>query len=303
VAADGAITGRDGAGGGGGRDGAATGLESCRIDMVFSIDPSGSMTEELRYIRDTIFPELARTLAGIEAIEDFRVGVMDACWSPPEFHTEGRGGACTFSSGQPWMESTSPDLIGEFACVGDLHGERDSGYSDVSDCTGSGSDNEHPATAAMYAVEAVAAGTHDVGFLRDDAVLVVFALTDEDEQPENGPGPLTPEEIHHRIVAVKGSPVSVAFLGVGGASNCDGVYGSADEAEVLKDVTAEFAAWERGLFWDLCGGELDRGLTEVVNLIVRACEEFERPCDEFNPDVDWTECYPDEPPPEEPPLI
>jgi hypothetical protein len=289
---------------GGGGDGSSTGGR-CRLDIVFSIDPSGSMTEELRYFREMIFPELARALRDNPSIENFRVGLMDSCWSPPEFHVEGRGGACPFSSAQPWMESVSPDLVTEFACVGDMHGEGDSGYRDVSDCTGSGSDNEHPATAAMYAVEAAAAGTAQSGFLRDDALLVVFALTDEDEQPENGPGPLTPEQIHHRIVAVKGNPRNVAFLGVGGNMSCDGVYGSADEATVLKRVTSQFAAWDRGLFWDLCGGNLSMGLASVIDLLELACGELMPPCSEFMPGADWTACYPDpgEPPPDQPPLI
>lgn len=281
---------------------------SCRhLDIVFSIDPSGSMDEELEFLRDTIFPELARTLRTLDDVEDFRVGVMDSCWDPPELHTSGRDGDCAFSSGQPWIDSRSPSMEEEFACVGNMHGEDDAGYGSVSSCTGSGSDNEHPATAAMYAIEAAAAGTANAGFLRDDSVLVVFAMTDEDEQPERGPGPLDADAIFERIVAAKGDPRAVAFLGVGGATDCDGVYGRADEAVLLKETTARFAAFDRGLFWDLCGGNLQEGLARVVELIQRACEELPDPCDEFMPGSDLTDCYgnPDDPdePDDEPPLI
>lgn len=288
-------------------------VQSCRhVDIVFSVDPSGSMREELEFVRSTIFPALAEALRTAPNIDDFRVGVMDSCWDPPAFHTEGRDGACTFSSGRTWMESTSPALLDEFSCVGNLHGEKDDGYRNVSNCTGSDSDNEHPATAAMYALEAAAPGGANEGFLREDAVLVVFALTDEDEQPRKGPGQLSADEIFQGIVDARGGdPRAVAFLGVGGATDCDGVYGSAEEAKLLKQITARFAAYDRGLFWDLCGGNLEAGLARVIELIQRACDDLLDPCSEFNPDADLTGCYPYAdggapdagPPLEEPPLI
>ena len=44
-----------------------------------------------------------------------------------------------------------------------------------------GDENEQPASAALAVLEA--ARTAPEGFLRDDALLIVVAITDEDEQP------------------------------------------------------------------------------------------------------------------------
>ena len=51
-------------------------------------------------------------------------------------------------------------------------------------------------------------------------------------------------------------------LGIGGGSDCEGVYGSADEATRLREITRLFEVHDRGVFWDLCQGRLEDGLDE-----------------------------------------
>jgi hypothetical protein len=259
--------GDDGDGDGDG-DGGET-FASCKhIDVVIAVDNSSSMTEEKDALREIAFPGFAQALINVAGgLDDFRVGVLDACPSPANFHTRGVSGSCNFSSGKAWMESTSPALVDEFKCVGDI---------DSSDMLcGGDSDDEQSATAAATSLEPdwLGAGKANEGFLRDDALLVVVAITDEDEQP-------TPEssaqEVYDRLTAIKGGDVKkMVFLGIGGASDCEnGAYGSADEATKLRAVTDLFIADQRGVFWDLCQGNLDQGLTQALTTIDAACQDF-----------------------------
>jgi len=295
--------GRDGGAGMGGFDGGGRGVptdgaggltpEICEhIDMILSVDTSGSMSEERMAMASIIFPGLARELVTWEGI-DFRVGVNDACPSPAEFQTTGVRGTCTFSSGQPWMVSDSPNLVEEFMCIGDMYAENDPAYSTVSDCTGDNSDNEAPGHTIASMLEAAEGGGLG-GFLRTNSLVVLVPLTDEDEDQPDNYG-FTPREIYDRIVASVGDPRRVFFLAIAGASNCDGVYGHAENAIKLKETAGYFSATGNGAFWDLCGGSLEDGLDEALSLIRRACENLP-PCDEFA-GTTGADCYPAPPPP------
>jgi hypothetical protein len=252
----------DGTGGGNGESFAA-----CKhVDVVIALDNSGSMKEEKDAMRDIAFPGFATSLINVAGgLDDFRVGVLDACNRPANFHTRGLGGSCNFHGGSVWMDSSSPNLVSEFKCVGDI---------DSSDMLCSGdSDDEQPATAAAEALEPAWTGPNmaNAGFLRDDALLVVVAITDEDEQPVPG---ADAQAVYNRLVAIKGDVNKMVFLGIGGASSCDGAYGSAKEATKLKNVTQKFIDQQRGVFWDLCKGNLDQGLTQALTVINSACEDF-----------------------------
>jgi len=265
----------DGDGGTGDGDGGAACQELCPdggpaqscklVDLVISVDPSGSMSEELIAIRDDVFPAFAMRLPTISTgIDNFRVGTIDSCPTPANYHTRGNGGECNFSSGEVWIDSGSAALDAEFACVGDL-------FLDDLDCTGD-NDDEQPASAAATSLEPPWSTGANVGFSRDDALLVIVAITDEDEQPTPD---MTAQEVYNRIVATKGGDVRrVVFLGIGGGSNCTGAYGSADQAVKLKQITDLFTAQNRGVWWDLCVGNLEDGLDVAFNVIETACDEL-----------------------------
>jgi hypothetical protein len=241
--------------------------EYCKhIDVVIAVDNSGSMREEKEALRDIAFPGFAQALINVAGgIEDFRVGVLDACPNPASFHTRGVGGACNFQSGKVWMESSSTALVDEFKCVGDID-------SSGTSCSGS-NDDEQPATAATVSLEPAyqGAGMPNAGFMRADALLVVVAITDEDEQPVPN---ATAQQIYDRLVAVKGDVKKMVFLGIGGASSCNGAYGSADNATKLKATTDLFINQQRGVFWDLCQGNLEQGLALSLQTIDQACRDF-----------------------------
>ncbi|WP_437912632.1 hypothetical protein WME73_37020 [Sorangium sp. So ce302] len=250
-----------GTSGGGGSGAASSGCE--HVDVVFALDNSSSMDEEKATMRDVVFPAFAQALLNIDSILDFRAAVMDACPLPATFHTRGAAGECSFQSGKAWMESTSTALTSEFQCAADLYGD------DV-ECTGD-SDDEQPASSVAAALEPPFSTAENAGFLRNDALLVVVAITDEDEQPVPRQ---TPQQIHDRLVAAKGDAKNVVFLGIAGRRECEGEYGSAQEAEDMQELVDLFAADGRGFFWDLCEGHLEDGLTNAFAAIEEACVEF-----------------------------
>ena len=43
---------------------------------------------------------------------------------------------------------------------------------------------------------------------------------------------------------------------------------------MLKELTNRFISEERGVFWDLCVGRLEEGLTDAMSVINSACNEF-----------------------------
>lgn len=274
----------------GGGDGGAS--FACKhLDVVIAVDPSGSMTQEMTAMADEVFGGangFARALLDIsQGVEDYRVGVLDGCAQTPAFNTTGEPDGdptvdngsidCSFASGKAWIEATpasDPDAVtDEFRCVGRIDRVVNDGNITAGECTGD-NDDEQPASAAIAALT----GSTNPGFSRDDAVLVVVAITDEDEQPT--PVNRSADEIYADLVAAKGGDVKdMVFLGIGGGvpGGCQdppGMYGTADPASKLYDVTQKFIAQERGVWWDLCEGSLGSGLTEALTVIEKACDEF-----------------------------
>lgn len=266
--------GRSSSGGGSGA-GAGTGSGAspgnsenggCRkVDLVFAVDNSSSMQEEKQALASEVFPKFAKALKDVGGgLDDYRVGVIDACPKPATLHTSGTSGACNFQGGQAWMQSSAATLDQEFACVGSI-------TSMDTQCSGR-NDDEQPASSASAVIEASLLGTANKDFVRKDALLVVVAITDEDEQPVPA---MSTSQLFDRMKALKGGDASrIVFLGIGGTKSCQGLYGEADEATRLKELTGMFEAAQRGVFWDLCAGKLEDGLTKAMTVINQACEAF-----------------------------
>lgn len=244
--------------------------EVCKhIDMVIAVDGSSSMTEELQAMRDEVFPAFADRLLQISGgIDDFRVGTIDACPDPANYHTRGNAAECSFAGGKPWIDSASPNVRDEFECVGDI-------FQQDTNCSGQ-NDDEQPASAAAHSLETEFATGANAGFSRAQSLLIVVAITDEDEQPTSSAQ--SAQQVYERLVAAKGGdPARMVFLGIGGSQSCRGVYGDADEARKLKDVTSLFMQNGYGVFWDLCQGSLEDGLESAFTAIEAACNNLPPP--------------------------
>ncbi|MCP4447874.1 MAG: hypothetical protein GY811_21440 [Myxococcales bacterium] len=254
-----------------------------KIDLVFSVDPSSSMTEELAAMSADVFPAFATALRDIGGgLEDYRVAVIDGCPTPADFHTRGETTTdCSFQSGELWMNSSSTALDAEFSCVGDIY--------KTSDCSGA-NDDEQPIGAAIASLTPPFSTGENSGFLRDDALLVVVTITDEDECPTfpdcNDTSDAKATEIFNSLAGVKGDVRKMVYLGIGGGlpDGCPdtgvgaGAYGGAAPAILTNKVSQLFISESRGVSWDLCDGQLEDGLTEAIQVIEQACQDF--------PDID-----------------
>jgi hypothetical protein len=270
----------DTADGGGDDDGdGGGGFNSCRkIDLVVSVDPSSSMQQELAAM-SAIFGDFADALLDVnDDFDNFRTGVVDSCPRPATFNTVNKAGtSCGFASGESWIDSSSASMVTEFQCVGDLN--------TTFECNTGNDEDEQPVKAAIAAL----GDGINPGFLRDDALLVVMAISDEDEEMnvEDGDDPAWSEEqiaahsqtLYDGLVATKGDVKQMVFIGIGGGpAGCSaeqGTYGGALPADVINATTDRFIAEERGEKWDLCQGDLDQALTAALDTIVQACDEFE----------------------------
>jgi hypothetical protein len=265
--ADGATSAASAAGDDGGRMGCQ------KVDVVLAIDNSSSMSEEIEALRGPVldaFPEALLSVNG--GIEDFQLGVIDACPKPAYLHDRGSAGACAYSTGTNFMSSNSPDLAAEFSCVTQLAAEGSSLGAD--ECVDDGDlndDNEQAALTAARVASAAAAQAANGGFMRDDALLFVVAVTDEDEALVDADAV---QDIYDELVAAKqGDIARISFLGVGGGSSCEGPYGSAEDAVNLRELTQMFIDDERGMFWDICEGSLEEAfITAIAEIVDPACE-------------------------------
>jgi hypothetical protein len=117
----------------------------------------------------------------------------------------------------------------------------------------------------------------NTGFLREDAILVVIAMTDEDEQPTID-GISSMSDLYDRLIELKGGVNNIVFYGIGGSSACEsgGLYGGCMSAATdLKALTDMFIANDRGVWDDLCSTTpLEDGLDEVFTVISQACDEY-----------------------------
>lgn len=258
-----------------------------KVDVLLVVDASATMAEELASLPAT-FAEMQETLAlevG-EGIEDFHIAVINACPKPPNFHNYGAGDTdCQFPDNTNWLGSDAPKLDAQFACVVQLppqdealeaKGGTNGGYNSLPDtCSDKQDEDEQPAWTAAKALDPGIAA--NAGFARSDALLLVIAITDEDESLV---GPDDAAEIHDAIVAAKGDAGRVVFLGIGGdEGGCSSAYGGDEvkDSMVLRQVAATFG--ERGLYRDLCqkngpdpiAAAFEEALTTVVDA---ACTQF-----------------------------
>ncbi len=278
-------------GGGGNGDGGGDDFACKHLDIVIAVDGSSSMNEEMAAMGTEVFPGFADALLDIsDGLDDYRVATLDACADEPTFNVTGEPGdpgectqsdsdqgsaACDFASGEDWIEATPAtppaDVKAEFRCVGQIDRVQGSADLTVGSCTGD-NDDERPVQAAIAALQP---GVNP-GFLRDDAVLVVVAVTDEDEHTIPG---RSAAALYDELVATKGDVKKMVFLGIGGGpggcgNECPANYGSADEARKLHNLTDLFIAEDRGVWWNLCDGDLGTGLAEALEVIEQACDDF-----------------------------
>jgi len=161
----------------------------CRkIDFLFVIDDSDSMEDEQQLLIDG-FPGFIQGIGETIEAFDFHVmvvgtGRQEMSFDPCENRIgTGRvrsreGEDCglleDFLNGQRYLDESDEDLEASFACIADLG-------------TDGGGDEKIIWALGDAITEHNNPGQCNEGFLRDDAVLVVTIITDEDDNPNDGP--------------------------------------------------------------------------------------------------------------------
>jgi hypothetical protein len=272
-----------------GDNGGDNSSEECgKVDFVFTIDSSNSMdTNQAELIAS--FPEFVASIQGtLEQVDSHHVGVVTSdaypfneagCTSYGALVTQTGGKDSSmrtcgpFSGGARFM-TEADDLPAAFACAAQVG-------------TG-GANDERMMLAAGEAVapEANATGACNEGFIRDDALLVLVLITDEDDPGmcvgagmdcQGSPG--DPQAWHDHFVAIKGgNPENVVVLtlvrGVPG-NVCGFAEGTELDGSRLMRFTSLFG--DHGFVGDICARSFGPFFDEAVAIIDVACGEFVPP--------------------------
>jgi hypothetical protein len=278
--------GGDGTGGGNGGTAGGTGTgggggqqmdQGCgKMDILFIVDDSGSMSEEQTNLAAN-FPKFIDVLNAYMtsggAPLDYHVGLTTTSLSEglpplpiPIPIPMGDDGALRNTAGcgltRAWVERTDANPAMEFSCVAKVGTD--------------GSGQEQPLNAAKLALTDRIADGKNKGFMRDDALLAVVMLTDEDDQsgdPKNaGSSPLPVDDFIKAFDTVKNGHDKWATAAIAGPTNCMSAFGSAQEAKRLKEFVMK--SGQQAVFSSICEGDLAKSLDDALHTFKAACESF-----------------------------
>jgi len=282
-----------------------------KVDFLFVIDNSGSMGDEQENLI-TNFPGFIATIQEtLDEAQDYHVMVIDSdrwvfeqcpflcggfgsCIVNPTFQcgvtepmecedvlgagvtyprgTDASNTDCQFATGQRYMDSSEPDLPAAFQCAARVG-------------TGATSDPEKPMEAMVAAVtSSTDAYACNEGFLRDDAILVVTFITDEDDAPSDGSSG-TVEGWKQALVSAKfGDESAIVVLGLFGDNDqpnaiCppfdpDAASG-AEPSPRLKQFVDAFG--DHGVAGSVCADSYQQFFLDAVGIIDTTCEEYVPP--------------------------
>jgi hypothetical protein len=273
-----------------------------KMDILFVVDNSNSMDREQQSLGAN-FPEFARVLDEyrVESGEplDYRVALTTTAREIYTFHTnilgrrvddgllvEGENG--TFRDppaiSRKWIESSDAS--------------RQAALTRVADVGIGGSHLEMPLDAARLALSVQAgSGKPNAGFVREDALLAVVYLTDEEdcsrldaltqaEAAEYDPfwdtdevaictrGIAQPQAYVDFFDQLKGDRkrwATAVIAGDGqGRASCTSTFGDAEDAPRLKQFVQ--LTGENAIFRSICDGDLAPALKDALDTFQAACE-------------------------------
>ena len=289
----GASGGASGASGGSLGDAAApdsAAADECqKMDIVFVVDDSGSMEEEQTNLAKN-FPKFASVLDAFKtksgASLDYRIAVtttgrdvaytIDALGFMVPSNEKGDNGAFKVTSScgggsQRWVNRSDSSAESTFECRAQVGT--------------SGPSLEMPLYALKLAFNDRMADGTNAGFLRDDALLAIVIITDEDDcsREDNNftimsDSCLTMPNLHP--VAEYAAMLDTAAKGAGrwaaaviaGDKSCKSSFGDAIEAARLKDFVS--VAGKNGTFSSICDGDLTNGLQKALDTFDAACRSL-----------------------------
>jgi hypothetical protein len=264
-----------------GDDGASdTGCK--RVDFLFVIDSSISMGSNQSDLV-AAFPDFVQTITTtLVGVDSYHVGVVTSdaydeneagCTEIGALVTQTGGPDASGGTCGPFAEgrymSDADDLATAFACAAQV---------------GTGGDNDEKmmeATLGAISAELNAPGACNAGFMRDDALLVMVLITDEDDPGSCGiPGigcagsPGDPPSWHTQVIERKVHPENVVALSLtrGAPGNVCGSPGLG-EIDAVRIMAFASLFGSNGFTGDICA-PFGPFFEEAVSVIDTACDDF-----------------------------
>jgi len=265
-----------------------TNADGCeKIDILFVVDNSGSMSQEQMNL-GTNFPQF---LSVIDASGlDYRVAItttgMDYTYNQALFPggpvlpvslDGGDNGAFLQPSGcgmtRRWIEKADANRASAFACATNVGT--------------SGPGDEMPLAAMRTALEERIADGTNAGFRRQDALLAIVFLTDENDCSYEAQvtlafgeslceSQLEPAVNYYTFLDTftgDHGRWAAAIIAGPGPGPCTSTFGDADYAERLTQFSTA-AGSSNALVSSICVGDLTVGLMDALELFDTACDNF-----------------------------
>lgn len=269
-------------------DGSGSGMaQQCsKMDILFIVDDSNSMKEEQGNL-GTNFPMFANLLSTYTTMDgqhiDFRVALTTTGRTITTIvpilgavTEQGDNGAfknnCSVS--KRWLEPSDPNMEQTLACRANVGIE--------------GPGEEMPLLMSKWALSERMTDNTNAGFLRQDALLALVVLTDEDDSsttknnitlmpsPSNPAGYPTdwnpPDEVQF-LDTLKGHRSRWAAGIIAGDGDCTSSFGMAADGTRLKQFVnmANANGSKQAVFSSICAGDLTKGLKDALDLFQAAC--------------------------------
>ncbi len=269
---------------------------SCgKIDFLFVIDSSGSMQDEQVNLL-TSFPGFIEAIENAVEFDDFHVMVIDAGQTlGPGCEgslgagrvRNGFGALCNLDSAARYATASQFNLQGAFECMASR------GYQ------GAGDERTMDSLLAALGPHLAPGGCNE-GFLRDDAILVVTIITDEEDDsndvafsqfPDGSCAPVDndlnsagdPQWWFDAVAGAKaGNPDAVVPLVLIGdcdiGGKCPGMdeisYGTLAGAEPAPRIREFAQSFAYGVVGPVCAADYTPFFQDAVDVIDAACDNF-----------------------------
>ncbi len=243
-------------------------VDECKkMDIVFVVDDSGSMSSAQAKLKAN-FPLMVNALNTFKtksnADLDYRLAVTSTDTTRSDYTRGGKGGfvsaaSCSVGPARAWLERTDPNVADAFGCRAVLGT--------------SGSATEKPLEALMLSVTDRTADQNK-NFLRDDALLAFFILTDEDDS--SGPN-VTPIKLIQQLDIVKKLRGRWAGAVISGqkSGSCTSGSHTAYEAPLLHELVVrseDINTRQNNVIWrSICQNTFDTAVQDALNTFTVAC--------------------------------
>ncbi len=210
------------------------------------------------------------TCNDFDCSKDLPITQCDRDWGTGKTY-DASGNNCAIDGDRRYMLHTQASLEATFACAANVG------------VYGAGTEKPMLAMQSALSSENNDAGGCNDGFLRNDAILVVTVITDEEDDVPDGSTGSPPQWVASLVEAKGGNPEAVVFLALVGDSNmpggvCEpgadpGAIGAGAEAAPRLQAVANGLPF--GLIGSVCAPDYTPFFAEAVSVIDASCQVFE----------------------------